>query len=103
MLPRGTVRVAWAGEGRTTELSRQAQGHRLVHAGLVGVPQSASLGGALVGCRVRVFWVGEDRLYSGEVRAFNRDTGQHTVAYDDGDIVEGALGEIGGDFPFFLC
>lgn len=99
----GSVSVAWAGEGRTTEISPDHQGRLLVHAGLVGEPQSARLGDALVGCRVRVFWAGEDQLYPGEVQAFDGDTGQHTVAYDDGDTVKGTLGDPGGDFPFFFA
>ena len=94
--------VAWAGEGRTTELSRPHQGRLLVHAGLVGVPLPASLGDSLVGSRVRVYWAGEDRCYLGKVQAFGSDTGQHIVAYDDGDVVEGTLGEPHGDFPYYF-
>ena len=97
----GTVTVAWAGErGQYTEYGRAYLGRLLVHAGLVGAPLSPGLGQALVGCRVRVFWAWMDRLYPGKVQAFNSTTGQYTVAYDDGEIVEDTLGDPEGDFPF---
>ena len=98
----GTVSVAWVGEGRYTKVERAHLGRLLVHAGLVGAPLSPSLGHGLVGCRVRVFWLGMDRLYPGKVQAFNSATGQYTVAYDDGDKIEGTLGDPEGEFPFFF-
>ena len=97
----GSVSVAWERErGQYTVFGRAYLGRRLVHAGLVGAPLSPGLGQALVGCRVRVFWAGMDRLYPGTVQAFDSTTGQHTVAYDDGERVEGTLGGTEGDFPY---
>jgi len=98
----GCVRIAWTGEGRSTEVLAHHQGCLLVHAGLVGNPLPPNLGDSLVGVRVRVFWAWEDRLYGGVVRAFDGRTGQHVVAYDDGDVVEGTLGELAGDFPYYF-
>ena len=102
VLDAGGVCVAWVGEGTTTQISRAAQGNTLVHAGLVEEPEEAGQGLPLVGQRVRVYWSGEDRIFPGVVKAFDGNLGHHTVAYDDGDIAEGALGDPLGDFPLYF-
>ena len=44
------------------------------------------MGEALVGCRVRVWWLGDgdDIFYDGQVKSFSRKRG-HCVVYDDGE------------------
>jgi len=37
------------------------------------------------GTRISVYWEGDDKWFSGEVREFNEATEMHTVVYDDGD------------------
>ena len=40
---------------------------------------------SLVGTRIKVYWATDQTWYVGTVRAFDRVSGWHTVAYDDGD------------------
>mmetsp|Transcript_11539 Transcript_11539/g.19397 ORF Transcript_11539/g.19397 Transcript_11539/m.19397 type:complete len:483 (+) Transcript_11539:13-1461(+) len=44
-----------------------------------------AFGAGLVGRRVEVFWGGDGVWYAGRVAAFHRQTGRHSIVYDDGD------------------
>ena len=55
---------------------------------------------ALIGQRVRVWWEGNGRWYSGVIHRYNATTGQHQVLYDDADkrwYVLGTGATTGGD------
>ena len=42
---------------------------------------------AMVERRVRVYWPMEDAFYAGTVAAWDGDTGQHHIIYDDGEMI----------------
>ena len=67
----------------------------LVRAGMLeprvtGQPRLS--GQQLVGWRVRVYWPGDDCMYSGLVVAYDASAGTHEIQYDDGDCVLEVLG-----------
>ena len=67
----------------------------LVHAGLVAPVRPGDEppeGLLLVGRTVRVYWPGDDRLYTGQVVQYDAENGMHRVVYEDGDDVWELLG-----------
>jgi hypothetical protein len=73
----------------------------VVHAGAIAPPmQGSEKGASIVGCRVRVYWPGEDNVFAGEVTAWDPESGRHTVHYEDGDVHEELLG--GDEAPYWV-
>ena len=86
------LEVSWRGESgrgaRVTPLSISQARQMLVRAGaLAPFTLVQPQGAALVSHRVRVYWVIPDLLCCGVVRAYDSDSHEHQIVYDDGDVV----------------
>ena len=92
------VTVEWVGrKGTETTMSWQQARNMLVRAGRLAphTPHMPQLSGhALVGRRVKIYWPGDDRMYSARVCEYDEVKGCHRMLYDDGDDLWEWLGSV---------
>lgn len=89
--PDGGVTLVWAPDSRSISRIAYDAIPEMVHAGATSGVPAELCGAALVGRRIGVFWPAEDTVFPGVVTAFNAPSSEHTVTYDDGEVLRETL------------